>query len=113
MNKVILYYKFVPVADPAMTVRWQRELCNRLDLKGRVIVSKHGINGTLGQNIARIKQDDLHSHIAYVPQEPLLFHRTLADNIAYGNPEADQKEIEAVAKMAYAHEFIKEQIRII
>ena len=61
-----------------------------------------------GQNIAHIKQDDLHSHIAYVPQEPLLFHRTLADNIAYGNTEADQKEIEAVAKMAYAHEFIKD-----
>lgn len=61
-----------------------------------------------GQNIAHIKQDRLHSHIAYVPQEPLLFHRTLADNIAYGNPDADQKEIEAVAKMAYAHEFIKD-----
>lgn len=60
------------------------------------------------QNIAKIKQDDLHEYIAYVPQEPLLFHRTLAENIAYGNPEASQKEIEAVAKMAYAHEFIKD-----
>lgn len=56
MNKVILYYKFVPVADPAMTVRWQRELCNRLDLKGRVIVSKHGINGTLGGNIENLRE---------------------------------------------------------
>lgn len=53
---MILYYKFVPVADPAMTMRWQRELCQRLDLKGRVIVSKHGINGTLGGNIKDLRQ---------------------------------------------------------
>lgn len=56
MNKVILYYKFVPVSDPAMTVRWQKELCNRLDLKGRVIVSKHGINGTLGGDIENLRE---------------------------------------------------------
>lgn len=48
MNKVILYYKFIPVTDPVMTMRWQRELCTRLGLKGRVIISPHGINGTLG-----------------------------------------------------------------
>lgn len=48
MEKVILYYKFIPVADPAMTMRWQRELCTRLGLKGRIIISPHGINGTLG-----------------------------------------------------------------
>lgn len=56
MNKVILYYKFVPVADPAMTMRWQRELCQRLNLKGRIIVSKHGINGTLGGDIKSLRQ---------------------------------------------------------
>lgn len=54
MNKVILYYKFVPVADPAMTVRWQKELCARLGLKGRIIVSPHGINGTLGGNLEKL-----------------------------------------------------------
>lgn len=48
MEKVILYYKFVPVADPDMTRLWQLELCARLGLKGRIIVSQHGINGTLG-----------------------------------------------------------------
>jgi ATP-binding cassette subfamily B protein len=58
------------------------------------------------QNIAAIKQRDLRSHIAYVPQEPLLFHRTLAENIAYADPAAEQKVIEGVAKMAHAHEFI-------
>jgi UPF0176 protein len=56
MNKVILYYKFVPVSDPAITMRWQRELCNRLSLKGRIIISKHGINGTLGGEIENLRE---------------------------------------------------------
>lgn len=55
MQKIILYYKFVPLADPAMTVRWQRELCLRLNLKGRVIISQHGINGTLGGELEDVK----------------------------------------------------------
>jgi UPF0176 protein len=55
-QKVILYYKFVPVADPNITMRWQRELCQRLDLKGRIIVSKHGINGTLGGQIENLRE---------------------------------------------------------
>jgi ATP-binding cassette subfamily B protein len=59
-----------------------------------------------GQNIAQVAQADLRSHIAYVPQEPLLFHRTLSQNIAYGKPDATAGEIEAAAKMAHAHEFI-------
>ncbi len=59
-----------------------------------------------GQNINSIKQSDLRSRIAYVSQEPILFHRTLAENIAYGDQTADQAVIEAVAKMANAHEFI-------
>lgn len=61
-----------------------------------------------GQNIAHLTQDDLHSHIAYVPQEPLLFHRTLSENISYGKPKASQSDIEAAAKKAHAHEFIKQ-----
>lgn len=56
MQKVILYYKFVPVSDPAMTVRWQKELCQRLELSGRVIVSQHGINGTLGGHIENLRE---------------------------------------------------------
>jgi UPF0176 protein len=56
VKKVILYYKFVPVADPAITTRWQRELCQRLGLKGRVIVSPHGINGTLGGDIENLRE---------------------------------------------------------
>lgn len=59
-----------------------------------------------GQNIALLPQAKLREHIAYVPQEPLLFHRSLEENIAYGAPNATHQEVEAVAKMANAHEFI-------
>lgn len=55
MQKVILYYKFVPLNDPSMVMHWQRELCLRLGLKGRIIVSKHGINGTLGGEIESLR----------------------------------------------------------
>lgn len=51
-----MYYKFTPVSDPAMTMRWQRELCGRLNLKGRIIISKHGINGTLGGDLKSLRQ---------------------------------------------------------
>jgi ATP-binding cassette subfamily B protein len=59
-----------------------------------------------GQNISKVTQDSLRENIAVVPQEPLLFHRTIKENIAYGKPEATQAEIEEVAKKAQAHEFI-------
>lgn len=59
-----------------------------------------------GQNIAHITQDDLHTQIAYVPQEPLLFHRSIRENIAYGKTGASQKEVEEAARMASAHDFI-------
>jgi ATP-binding cassette subfamily B protein len=58
------------------------------------------------QDIRSIAQEDLRRSIGYVPQEPLLFHRTLRDNIAYGKPGATQEEIEVAAKKARAHEFI-------
>ena len=55
MQKIILYYKFTPVSDPDMTMRWQRELCARLNLKGRVLISPHGINGTLGGDVEDLR----------------------------------------------------------
>lgn len=66
-------------------------------------------NGTIaidGQDISSLKQSDLRSHIAYVSQDPMLFHRSLADNIRYGNPSASQAEVEAIAKYAHAHDFV-------
>lgn len=55
MQKIILYYKFVPIKDPEMTMRWQRELCSRLGLRGRILISPHGINGTLGGEIENLR----------------------------------------------------------
>ncbi len=55
MYKVILYYKFVPVPDPQTTMLWQRALCEKLGLKGRIIISEHGINGTLAGEIKNVK----------------------------------------------------------
>ena len=55
MEKIILYYKFVPLSDPETVKFWQRNLCERLNLKGRIIVSQHGINGTLGGDIKLLK----------------------------------------------------------
>ena len=61
-----------------------------------------------GQNIAEVTQDSLRENIAVVPQEPLLFHRSIRENIAYGKPDATDNEIMAVARLAKAHEFIKD-----
>lgn len=59
-----------------------------------------------GQNIAKVRQKDLRDAIAYVPQEPAMFHRSLRDNIRYGRLSATDKEIERAAQDAYATEFI-------
>ena len=60
-----------------------------------------------GQDIRNVTQDDLRSMIAYVPQDPILFHRTLKENIAYGKPDASDEDIIEASKRAHAHEFIQ------
>lgn len=60
-----------------------------------------------GQNIARVTQESLRKNIALVPQEPVLFHRSLAENIAYGRPNATMDEIREAAREAFASEFIE------
>ncbi|HVX48430.1 MAG TPA: rhodanese-related sulfurtransferase [Candidatus Saccharimonadales bacterium] len=55
MQKIILYYKFVPVRDPEAVRLWQRALCEQLNLRGRVLISEHGINGTLGGDLKDLK----------------------------------------------------------
>lgn len=60
-----------------------------------------------GQDIAEASQASLRQQIAIVQQEPILFHRSLAENIAYGRPGASQEEIEHAAKLASAHDFIE------
>jgi len=59
-----------------------------------------------GQDIADVTQESLRQAIAIVPQEPVLFHRSLADNIAYAKPGATRAEVEKAAAQAHADEFI-------
>lgn len=58
------------------------------------------------QNIAQVSQESLRSHISLVPQDPILFHRTIKENIAYANPNATDEEIHKAAKMAKCDLFI-------
>jgi UPF0176 protein len=55
MEKIILYYRFVPISDPVTVMHWQRELCEKYSLKGRIIISQDGINGTLGGRVEGLK----------------------------------------------------------
>jgi ATP-binding cassette subfamily B protein len=66
--------------------------------KGEILIDE--------QNIVRVTQKSLRQNIAYVPQEPLLFHRTIAENIAYGKLNATEAEIRVAAREANALEFI-------
>ncbi len=56
LNKIILYYSFAPVDDPKAVMLWQKTLCQSLNLKGRILISKHGINGTLGGDMENLKK---------------------------------------------------------
>ena len=56
MQKILLYYRFAPVSDPETVRLWQRALCEKLNLKGRILISPHGINGTVGGELADLKR---------------------------------------------------------
>jgi subfamily B ATP-binding cassette protein MsbA len=61
-----------------------------------------------GVDIRRVKLESLRRQIGFVTQEPILFHDTIASNIAFGEKEATPEKIEAAARTAHAHEFIKD-----
>lgn len=77
----------------------------------KLLLRHYDLNGGLieidGQNIAEVTQNSLRDAISVVPQEPLLFHRTIKENIAYGKEGATYDEIRQAAELAQAHEFIK------
>ena len=76
-------------------------LLRLMDIEGgRILVG--------GQDIARLRQADLRGLIAYVPQDPVMFHRSLRDNIAFGRLDATEDEVRAAAAAAHAAEFIDE-----
>ena len=56
LQKVILYYGFTPLTDPEAIRLWQQNLAEALGLKGRILISEHGINGTLGGNMSDLKK---------------------------------------------------------
>lgn len=56
MQKILLYYKFTPIADPEAVKLWQKALADGLNLRGRILVSIHGLNGTVGGNIDDLKK---------------------------------------------------------
>lgn len=59
-----------------------------------------------GQDVRDVAQASLRQNVALVPQDPALFHRTIAENIAYGSPDASEADIIAAAQAAHAHSFI-------
>lgn len=75
-----------------------------------LLLREHDVQGGVvsidGQNIAKVTQESLRAAIAVVPQEPLLFHRSIKENIAYGKTDATYVEIERAARQAFAHDFI-------
>lgn len=64
-QKIILYYGFTPLDDADAIRLWQRTLCEQLSLKGRILISRHGINGTLGGDL-----DDLRRYVAATREFP-------------------------------------------
>lgn len=65
MQKILLYYKFTPLSDPEAVKLWQKTLCENLNLRGRILMSRHGLNGTVGGDI-----DDLKAYIRATKQYP-------------------------------------------
>ena len=65
MQKILLYYRFTPLADPEAVKLWQRTLCEGLNLRGRILISRQGINGTVGGDI-----DDLKGYIKETKKLP-------------------------------------------
>jgi len=55
MQKILLYYKFAPLSDPEAVRMWQKALCEKLNLTGRILISKHGLNGTVGGDLDSLK----------------------------------------------------------
>ncbi|MBP6944801.1 ABC transporter ATP-binding protein [Patescibacteria group bacterium] len=66
--------------------------------KGKILID--------GQDLSKVTQDSIREAISLVPQDPILFHRTLKENIRYGKPEATDEEVIAAAKQAHCHAFI-------
>jgi UPF0176 protein len=98
--KVLLYYLFTPLDDPEAVRLWQQTLCESLDLKGRILLSPHGINGTVGGELKNIKRyiKATRSYPAFKPIEfkwsegtgsefPRLSVKVRDEIVAFGTPD--------------------------
>ncbi len=78
----------------------------------KLLLRMHDVTGGKilidGQSVTSVSQESLWSAISLVPQDPILFHRTLMENIRYGKPDATDDEVVHAAKLAHCHEFIEE-----
>jgi UPF0176 protein len=109
IDKVILYYAFTPISDPEALRLWQTQLCTSLGLTGRILISKHGINGTLGGEMAALKkyvrQTRSYSGFKKMPIKwsegtgndfPRLSVKVKSELVAFGDPdviEVDEKGV--------------------
>jgi len=77
----------------------------------RLIMRLYNVSsGTInidGQDISKVTQDSLRENVSFVPQDPVLFHRSLLENIRYGNRKATDEEVKRAAKLAHCDEFIE------
>ncbi|MBI1364228.1 MAG: ATP-binding cassette domain-containing protein [Proteobacteria bacterium] len=77
-----------------------------------LLLRLHDLNGGAieidGQDIAHVRQDSLRANIAMIPQDPMLFHRTLKENIRYGREDATDEEVLEASRRAYCHDFIQD-----
>lgn len=109
LQKIILYYGFAPVADPEALKLWQKTLCESLGLKGRILISKHGINGTLGGDMPALrkyiqatKQFSGFSKIDFKWSEgtgndfPKLSVKTRKELVAFASPDEIKVDISGV-----------------
>jgi UPF0176 protein len=128
MQKILLYYKFTPIKDPEAVRLWQRALCEQLNLKGRILISEHGLNGTVGGDM-----DDLKAYVkqtkAFTPFKGITFKwsdgtrdsfprlsiRVRPEIVTFGVPEeikVDEKGIVGGGKHLkpeQVHELVKER----
>lgn len=74
----------------------------------RFVDPQSGLIAIDGQDFKKVTQASIRQAISYVPQEPLLFHRSLFENIAYGSPGATKKKVIEAAKIAHADDFIRQ-----
>lgn len=118
MQKIILYYIFVPIADPDAVRLWQRTLCEKLNLRGRILLSAKGLNGTLGGDLADLKTYVKETK-AYAPFKAMAFKwsdgarqdfpklsvKQRSETVTLGwEPEVDEQGVRGGGKHLRPHE---------